>query len=1167
MIPRSTHRAARLPWAVILAGLLSLALVMGLQNLAQAQAPTPGDLPGNPIRQWKEAHSRPGSVPPGLAWSGSVEAAQADAPTSSVADWSLVAASMLMDTGWEIVTLRSDGQGLRRLTNDSALDLRPSLDRTGARIAFASDRTGNREIFVVNADGSNLHQLTSQAAKDDYPQFFLNADRLVFASERDGNWEIYVMNGDGSGQTRLTADPSGEDYYPAVSPDGSQIAWIKYTEPNPNQRQWQLWLMNADGSNPHPTPLVCSYMQNVFWQTPQDILVDCDQDGDLWNEVATYRTGNGSVGTLVDYSLSPSDYVDTWVGGTVYRSLVGASESWLALVLARYQVVNNQLQLVSLDSELKENSWQSVTVNNAVAHTWQKTDWDPPVTWLRGVPDAVLSASQFRPALELAGYDVGAAGLARFAVQYQVNGSAWFTAGALLPGEDPSFLNFDRVTYGDQVGLRVYGVDQAENVEDPEGKTPQRTHYYRGAVQATVQDLAGFPVALAQVTGENVTPKSGATTDGEGGYTGYVIQNRPAQITVTHAAFQTGHVSATIDYNSTSLPVTVTLWPTQNLLQDGGFEQNALVDWAAQPVTHAVLSWQQAQEGQQALVLGQNAAYFQHIQRRAESNSISYNLPTTALAYGADGTLHLLQEGVYYACQLDSCGPGETLIATPLNAADAVLQARGSALAAAWRELNGSSESVRYALRGGSGWQIETVGAPQNTTGLDMALDSQGEAHVVWTDSVYDPQAGAARTLVRYRKRGASGWEAMETVYQSDPGLSVSRPRLLVDSQDRAHLFFAGANGLMYMAQAGDGSWSAPTNLLSEQNLTTFDVAMDAQDRLHLAIARWGAGVFYRMKQSGAWGGWQQVAPYPSHLAEPWINLGVLSDGLLVLENSDGRLLFSQDPESSWSGSHVVGPPSLDQVRATKLATGPDSWVAMLTREGRSDGIGGETEAGLFLYQFVPVEDETGGRSALERTFTVPATMDHPVFHLEVAFTGEKTTSNPDRFRVEIDDGQTVTRALELDGSSQGWKGHTISLAPWQGQSITLTLAVDATDDDRFSWAWLDNLWITSWETPRIQEIALLPSRGRDRVRLPYGVGGTLVITGENFIETPAVRFGGEAASQVRFISSERLEADVPASLAAGIYDVVVTNPGGVAAVRSSGLTVGELLYLPLVVQ
>jgi len=42
-------------------------------------------------------------------------------------------------------------------------------------------------------------------------------DKIAFASARDGNWEIYVMNADGSGQTRLTNNPA-EDAMPAWSP-------------------------------------------------------------------------------------------------------------------------------------------------------------------------------------------------------------------------------------------------------------------------------------------------------------------------------------------------------------------------------------------------------------------------------------------------------------------------------------------------------------------------------------------------------------------------------------------------------------------------------------------------------------------------------------------------------------------------------------------------------------------------------------------------------------------------------------------------------------------------------------------------------------------------------------------------------------------------------------
>ena len=41
--------------------------------------------------------------------------------------------------------------------------------------------------------------------------------RIAFASDRDGNWEVYVMNADGSGQTNLTNNPAS-DSDPAWSP-------------------------------------------------------------------------------------------------------------------------------------------------------------------------------------------------------------------------------------------------------------------------------------------------------------------------------------------------------------------------------------------------------------------------------------------------------------------------------------------------------------------------------------------------------------------------------------------------------------------------------------------------------------------------------------------------------------------------------------------------------------------------------------------------------------------------------------------------------------------------------------------------------------------------------------------------------------------------------------
>ena len=48
--------------------------------------------------------------------------------------------------------------------------------------------------------------------------------KIAFATDRDGNLEIYTMNADGTGQTRITNNPASDDA-PAWSPDGTKIAF------------------------------------------------------------------------------------------------------------------------------------------------------------------------------------------------------------------------------------------------------------------------------------------------------------------------------------------------------------------------------------------------------------------------------------------------------------------------------------------------------------------------------------------------------------------------------------------------------------------------------------------------------------------------------------------------------------------------------------------------------------------------------------------------------------------------------------------------------------------------------------------------------------------------------------------------------------------------------
>jgi Tol biopolymer transport system component len=65
----------------------------------------------------------------------------------------------------------------------------------------------------MNANGSAQTRLTTNPAVDGEPTF-LATGKIAFASNRDGNFEIYSMNTNGSGQTRLTTNPATD-----ISPD------------------------------------------------------------------------------------------------------------------------------------------------------------------------------------------------------------------------------------------------------------------------------------------------------------------------------------------------------------------------------------------------------------------------------------------------------------------------------------------------------------------------------------------------------------------------------------------------------------------------------------------------------------------------------------------------------------------------------------------------------------------------------------------------------------------------------------------------------------------------------------------------------------------------------------------------------------------------------------
>ena len=164
-----------------------------------------------------------------------------------------------------------DGSVGRNLTKQSKRDdRRPSWSPDGSMIVFDSDN----DIFIVDADGAEISQVTD-SDRNFAPTWSPDGTKIAFASDRDGDWDIFVMDTDGTNIRRFT-DSTADDITPAWSPDGTEIAFASERDGD-----WDIFIINADGSD--VVSVVDSPDEDTFPTWSPDgsrIAFTSDRDGD-----------------------------------------------------------------------------------------------------------------------------------------------------------------------------------------------------------------------------------------------------------------------------------------------------------------------------------------------------------------------------------------------------------------------------------------------------------------------------------------------------------------------------------------------------------------------------------------------------------------------------------------------------------------------------------------------------------------------------------------------------------------------------------------------------------------------------------------------------------------------------------------------------------------------
>jgi TolB protein len=113
----------------------------------------------------------------------------------------------------------------------------------GSSIAFVSDKTGRKEIYIADVFGRHIRQITRHHHLCVSPRFTADGKKLAYTSYHRGNQDLYLTDLDQNTKTRTLSRRRGMNLAPAFSPDNRTAAVTLSKDGNPD-----LYLIDMEGN-------------------------------------------------------------------------------------------------------------------------------------------------------------------------------------------------------------------------------------------------------------------------------------------------------------------------------------------------------------------------------------------------------------------------------------------------------------------------------------------------------------------------------------------------------------------------------------------------------------------------------------------------------------------------------------------------------------------------------------------------------------------------------------------------------------------------------------------------------------------------------------------------------------------------------------------------------
>lgn len=188
----------------------------------------------------------------------------------------------------ELYVMDLDGADLHPLTADRSIALSPSWSPDGSLLLFTSYRGGGGpKLYVMPSNGGREFLISGRAGNNTSAAYSPDGRDIACTLSQDGNPEIYRLDARGATPRRLTATRA-IDTSPAWAPTGQQIAFTSDRDGTP-----QVYLMDASGANVHRLTYDASYTDSPAWSPKGDAIAFVTRTGNGFDVLVCRTDGSG----------------------------------------------------------------------------------------------------------------------------------------------------------------------------------------------------------------------------------------------------------------------------------------------------------------------------------------------------------------------------------------------------------------------------------------------------------------------------------------------------------------------------------------------------------------------------------------------------------------------------------------------------------------------------------------------------------------------------------------------------------------------------------------------------------------------------------------------------------------------------------------------------------